>query len=68
MELDQGNILRVSGKRNYEKEEKGKYLLRERSSFNFSRSFKLPMKVKANEIQATYADGVLVVVVPKDEV
>ena len=39
----------------------------ERGSLQFNRSFKLPKRVKADAIQASYLDGVLVVVVPKEQ-
>ena len=67
VELGQGNVLRVSGRREEKREEQAKYFIHERGSMEFTRSFKLPKKVKADAIQASYVDGVLVVVAPKEQ-
>jgi len=63
-----GNVLTISGKREEEKEEKGKTFHRvERRYGNFSRSVTLPCTVEENEVAADYRDGVLTVKLPKSE-
>ena len=62
------NMLSVSGKRNIEREDKGRNYHRvERVSGNFSRSFSLPPTVRAADIDANYTNGVLEIVLPKVE-
>ncbi|MEX2306262.1 MAG: Hsp20/alpha crystallin family protein [Pirellulales bacterium] len=63
-----GNVLTVSGKREEEKEEKGKTFHRvERRYGNFSRSVTLPCTVVESEVAAEYRDGVLTIKLPKTE-
>jgi HSP20 family protein len=62
----QDGVLSISGERKAEKEEKGKRYYRvERSFGRFDRSFTLPSAVDENKITASFANGVLHVVVPK---
>jgi len=62
------NVLTVSGKREEEKEEKGKTYHRiERSYGSFSRSVTLPCAVKESAVAAEYHDGVLKIKLPKAE-
>jgi len=62
------NVLTVSGKREEEKEEKGRTYHRvERSYGGFSRSVTLPCAVKESEVAAEYHDGVLKITMPKTE-
>lgn len=64
----QDNQLTVSGERREEKkEEEHEYVRVERSFGHFYRSFRLPKTVQADDIQATYENGVLTVEVPKAE-
>lgn len=49
------------------KEDDGRYTRKEFSFASFSRSFSLPEDVKQEEISATYTDGVLTIVVPKNK-
>ncbi len=64
----ENNVLTISGEKKEEKEVKdGNYLRAERFYGSFSRSFTLPQQVKADEISATYKDGVLNVILPKVE-
>lgn len=49
------------------KESKPTYTRREFSYQSFSRSFTLPKSVKHDEIEANYKNGVLSIVVPKEE-
>ncbi|MFH1942155.1 MAG: Hsp20/alpha crystallin family protein [bacterium] len=62
------NVLTLSGEKNQEKDEKKKnYRRMERVYGRFERSFRLPLKVKSEEIKANYRNGVLTVEIPKDE-
>jgi len=62
------NVLTLEGERKYEdkKEDENRYYY-ERAYGNFSRSFRLPEKVKDQDIKAEYKDGVLHLVLPKSE-
>jgi HSP20 family protein len=61
-------VLTLKGERTAEETvENGGYLRRERTYGRFERAFTLPSDVKAEDIQASYSDGVLKVVVPKPE-
>jgi HSP20 family protein len=61
-------VLRVSGQRNTEHQEHtdGYYRL-ERASGSFRRSLRLPEGVEAEQIEASFAGGVLEVSIPKPE-
>lgn len=50
-----------------EKKEEGKYLVKERSFSNMSRSFRIPENVDIENICANMEDGVLKVSLPKTE-
>lgn len=64
----QDNVLTLKGEKKQEqKEEKENYHRIERSYGSFSRSFTLPTTVKAEQIKATFKDGVLVISLPKSE-
>lgn len=74
MKKDEINInvesdrLTVSGERKMENETKNKNYHTVESHFgSFSRSFYLPDSVNATKIDASYKDGILTVLVPKDE-
>jgi HSP20 family protein len=69
VEVEDGNILQISGERNKEEEEKTDTWHRvERSSGKFMRRFRLPENAKTEQIRATMENGVLTVTVPKEEV
>ncbi|XP_044504994.1 18.2 kDa class I heat shock protein-like [Mangifera indica] len=69
VEVEDSSVLQISGERNVEKEDKNDTWHRvERSSGKFSRRFKLPEKVKLDQIKASMENGVLTVTVPKVEV
>ncbi|KAL8058490.1 hypothetical protein ABFX02_03G021800, partial [Erythranthe guttata] len=69
VEVEDGNILQISGERNKEKEEKNdKWHRVERSSGKFIRRFRLPENAKLEEVKAAMENGVLTVTVPKEEV
>ncbi len=67
--LEQDNrILRISGKKEEErKEDKSRYMLTERRFGSFERSIALPEGIKAEDIKATFKNGVLSVEIPKSE-
>ena len=62
-----GSTLTIKGEFKEEKEEKGRYHLRERRYGSFSRSITLPSTVKADKIDASYEAGVLKLRLPKAE-
>ena len=69
VEVEDGNILQISGERNKEPEEKTDTWHRvERSSGRFLRRFRLPENAKTEQIRASMENGVLTVTVPKEEV
>uniref|UniRef100_A0ACD5TX84 Uncharacterized protein n=1 Tax=Avena sativa TaxID=4498 RepID=A0ACD5TX84_AVESA len=68
VEVDDGNVLQISGERNKEQEEKSDTWHRvERSSGKFLRRFRLPDNAKTEQIKASMENGVLTVIVPKEE-
>lgn len=68
VEVEEGRILRISGERCKEKEEKNEKWHRvERSSGKFIRRFRLPENAKVDHVNASMEDGVLTVTVPKKE-
>ncbi|RLN19639.1 17.9 kDa class I heat shock protein-like [Panicum miliaceum] len=69
VEVEDGNVLQISGERNKEQEEKTDTWHRvERSSGRFLRRFRLPENAKTEQISASMENGVLTVTVPKEEV
>lgn len=65
----ENNVLSIRGEKKTEKETgKGtKHHRTERFHGTFARSFTLPETVKADEVDASYKDGVLMLTVPKEE-
>ena len=62
------NVLTIKGERSFEeKVDEERYYRVERRYGSFQRSLALPQGVKADDIQATYEDGVLQVTVPKTD-
>ncbi len=60
------NLLTISSVKNENKEEKREgYLIRERKSCDFTRSFVLPKEVDKEKISASYSNGVLLLEIPK---
>lgn len=60
------NVLTVKGEKKYRHEEKGKtYFFSERAYGAFQRSFRLPPDSLGDQIQASFKDGVLTILVPK---
>ncbi|KAL1196121.1 17.6 kDa class I heat shock protein 3 [Cardamine amara subsp. amara] len=67
VEVEDGNILQISGERSSENEEKSdKWHRVERSSGKFMRRFRLPENAKMEEVKACMESGVLQVTVPKE--
>lgn len=64
----EGRVLTLKGERKEEKETKEKnYYASERFYGAFTRMIELPADVKADQVKATYKDGVLEVSLPKTE-
>ncbi|XP_020221183.1 17.3 kDa class I heat shock protein [Cajanus cajan] len=69
VEIEDGNILQISGERNIEKEDNNdKWHRVERSTGKFFRKFRLPENAKVEQVKASMENGVLTVTVPKEEV
>ena len=64
----QGDVLTIRGDRKAETESKdSRVYRRERLFGSFERAFRLGRAVKADQVQATYRDGVLEVRIPKSD-
>ena len=63
------NLLVISAekKESAEKNEEDRYILRERRSFSFKRSFVLPKDADAKKVEASFKDGQLVLEIKKRE-
>ncbi|KAJ0539011.1 putative small heat shock protein HSP20 [Helianthus annuus] len=69
VEVEDGNILQITGQRNVEKEDKNdKWHRVERSSGKFTRRFRLPENAEMDQVKAAMENGVLTITVPKEEV
>ena len=67
LDLDD-QFLTISGERKNKREDKNpKFHVIETNYGSFSRSFRLPDGVLISKIEASYKDGILEVIVPKDE-
>lgn len=66
----QNDVLSISSEKDNsveEKEDNGHYTKREFSYQSFKRSFTLPESINAEKIDASYANGILNIVIPKKE-
>lgn len=64
----EAGVLRISGERKHEKEEKNKKYHRvERSYGSFTRAFQLPDAIDESKVSAEFKNGILNVRVPKTE-
>ena len=63
----QGNYLEISGSRKSEAPEGYKAHRVERGSFSFTRSFTLPSEVNTEKVEASMANGILTLMLPKSE-
>jgi HSP20 family protein len=64
----EGNMLTLATKKEERKEEKkDHYLLKERKSYSFTRSFVVPEDVDAEKISAEFKNGLLTLSLPKSE-
>ena len=67
LDLD-NQLLTISGERKNKREEKSpKFHQIETNYGSFKRTFSLPESVVASKIEASYTDGILKVILPKDE-
>lgn len=63
-------VLTIDGEKKEERKEeddKKRYIVSERSYGSFSRSIALPEAIKADEIRASFKDGILTIEIPKAE-
>lgn len=70
VKLEDGRVLHISGDRKREEEEKkaaDTWHRIERGIGSFFRRFRLPEPAKASDVKAAMEDGVLTVIVPKEE-
>ncbi|KAG5550363.1 hypothetical protein RHGRI_015352 [Rhododendron griersonianum] len=68
VEVEEDRVLKISGERSVEREEKKDRWHRvERSSGKFVRAFRLPESARVDQMKASMQDGVLTVTVPKGE-
>ena len=68
VEVNEANMVHINAKRETEEAKEGeKYILRERSSQEFTRAFTLPKEVDRENVDASYENGVLKLVIPKIE-
>ena len=63
----EGNTLIIESKKEETREDKTSYMIRERRSSSFSRSFTLPENADRESISANYKNGVLSVEIGKQE-
>ena len=61
------HVLTIEGKKEEEKADDRKYLVKERAVRNFSRSFTLPDDLDEEKVSASFKNGVLEITLPKTE-
>ncbi|GMN41378.1 hypothetical protein TIFTF001_010610 [Ficus carica] len=68
VEVEDGRVLRISGERTREQEEEDdKWHRVERTVGKFVRRFRLPENARTDQVRATMENGVLTILVPKEE-
>jgi len=66
LDFEEGKLT-ISGERKFAAEEKSKYHFIETNYGSFSRSFYLPENILESGIEAQFENGILGIVIPKDE-
>ena len=67
IDLKEGALV-ISGERKFQNEEEDKHFKSIETHYgSFKRSFQLPENIMEGDIEATYKDGILAVIIPKDE-
>lgn len=66
--IQDGRVSVTGERKTEEKKEKADYVRQERYYGSFFRSFKLPDKIKEDDIQASFKEGVLKLLIPKAEI
>ena len=62
----ENNVLSISSKKDETKEEKEEgYVMKERRSYSFFRSFNLPENISTDKVDASFKNGLLLVSLPK---
>ena len=61
----EGEILTIEAEIKFEEDEKANWLMRERPRGRFSRRIGLPVGLEAEKAQASFADGILTLTIPK---
>ena len=62
-----GDRLTLRGERKLDTAEGATYLQREQAHGSFARTIQLPYQIEAKDVSATYANGVMSIVLPKAE-
>lgn len=67
IKLDQNKLTISSNKESKEEQKEERYVRREFASYSFSRSFSLPQTVDQDKIEASHANGILTINIPRKE-
>ena len=65
--LDQNKLTVSSNKESSEEQKEDRYVRKEFTSYSFSRSFSLPQTVDQDKIEASHANGILTISIPRRE-
>ena len=63
----EGDLVTIKGEFKESEENEGRFLMKERSTGSFSRSFRLPVAMDAEKSEATLVNGILTLHIPKSE-